>query len=194
MDQAHRDAKRSDWAKERSRHGGVDEIPLPPRIPGRLFLCGKHFIGPDPEAAMTHVAADAVICLNERSELDRYPNYVDWILNQPPGRVVWWPVADLGAPEPEVALATLDQLRSRLANGERLLVHCGGGIGRAGTLAAGILVAFGYEPGAAVHHVRAHRPMAGPEAGPQDDLLRWLHERISGRDGQDPTPALGENG
>ena len=42
---------------ERWRDGGVYEIPLPVRN-GRLWLCGKHFIGPDPEGAMASVGAD----------------------------------------------------------------------------------------------------------------------------------------
>ena len=39
------------WPSGRGRDGGIDEIPLP-GVPGRLWLCGKHFIGPDVEAAV----------------------------------------------------------------------------------------------------------------------------------------------
>ena len=44
----------TDWLNERSRNGSVDEIPLPGTA-GRLWLCGKHFIGPDPEGAVARV-------------------------------------------------------------------------------------------------------------------------------------------
>lgn len=173
---------RSDhWAAERSRHGGVDEIPLPEELPGRLFLCGKHFIGPDPEAAIGHVGATAVVCLNGAIELDRYPGYIAWLQHQPPARLVWRPIPDLGAPRHEEALELLAELRSRLAKGERLLVHCGAGIGRAGTVAAGLLVMMDMELKDAIAHVRAHRPLAGPEAGAQAELLAWLAVR-SGND------------
>jgi hypothetical protein len=159
------------WTEERSRHGGVDEIPLPADVPGRLFICGKHFVGPDPEGAVAHVGATAVVCLNAESELARYPAYVAWLRDQPPGKVVWWPISDLGAPEPEEALDLLEELRSRLARSERLLLHCGAGVGRAGTVAAGLLVLMGWSLEEAIAHVRAHRPLAGPEAGAQMQLL-----------------------
>lgn len=81
------------WAEERSNHGGVDEIPLPDGGPGHLWLCGKRFIGPDPEAALAHVDGTAVVCLNEVNELDSYPHYVEWLRSQPATRAV---VADSG--------------------------------------------------------------------------------------------------
>ena len=59
-------------SSERSRHGGVDEIPLPVG-PGRLWLCGKHYIGPDPEAAMAAIGATTVVCLSETHELADLP-------------------------------------------------------------------------------------------------------------------------
>ena len=167
------------WAEERSRHGGVDEIPLPPPVPGRLFVCGKQFIGPDPEAALAYVGATTVVCLNEEAELaTRYPGYVAWLRVQPPSRVVWWPIPDLGAPKPEEALELVGQLRHRLDSGERLLLHCGAGIGRAGTMAAALLVTLGSAPEEAIDHVRIHRLLAGPEAGAQTELLFWLAEHV----------------
>jgi protein-tyrosine phosphatase len=165
------------WADQRSLHGGVDEIPLPPAVPGRLFVCGKQFIGPDPEAALAYVGATTVVCLNEEAELSaRYPSYVAWLRAQPQERVVWWPIPDLGAPAPSEALELLGTLRSRLDRGERLLLHCGAGIGRAGTMAAAVLVSLGSSPEEAIDHVRIHRLLAGPEAGAQTELLSWLAE------------------
>ncbi len=162
------------WVERRSVHGGVDEIPLPPPVGGRLWLCGKHFIGPDPEAALAHVNGTAVVCLNEPRDLERYPAYLAWLAAQPPTRLLWWPIPDLSAPPIDTALDLFGQLRTRLDRGQRLLMHCGAGIGRAGTVAAGVLVTLGATPHDAIAHIRAHRPMAGPEAGPQTELLSWL--------------------
>jgi hypothetical protein len=164
----------SAWPGERGRHGGFDEIPLP-EGPGRLWLCGKHFVGPGAEHALGRVGATTVVCLNERAELfDRYPEYVDWLDRNQPARALWHPVPDLHAPNLAAAVALLAELRRRIAAGERLLVHCGAGIGRAGTIAAGLLVTMGLPLATALATVAAHRPMAGPEAGAQADLLAAL--------------------
>lgn len=164
----------SGWPGGRSRDGGADEIPLR-RGGGRLWLCGKHFVGPDPEAALARVGATVVVCLNEVDELaDRYPEYVTWLRANQPERALWHPVPDLHAPDVADALDLLAELRARLAAGDSLLMHCGAGIGRAGTVAAGLLITLGVSLPEAVAHVGAHRPMAGPEAGAQTELLRAL--------------------
>lgn len=161
---------------ERSRHGGVDEIPVP-FAPGRLWLAGKHFVGPDAEAALARTGATAIVCLNPRNELEeRYPDYVAWLVANHPERALWHPVPDLHAPTPDAASGLLDDLHDRLAAGQGLLVHCGAGIGRAGTVAAALLVTAGTPLDEALRVVRAHRPMAGPEVGAQLDLLHHLAE------------------
>jgi protein-tyrosine phosphatase len=164
----------SSWLNERSRNGGVDEVPLP-RGPGRLWLCGKHFIGPDVEVALAQVGASTVVCLTERRELsDRYPDYVDWLRTAPPTHAVWHPIHDMHVPPLHTAAALVDDLVARLDRGEVLLVHCAAGIGRSGTIAVAILLAMGVDLDAALTTVAASRPMAGPEAGVQSDLLRAL--------------------
>jgi len=86
--------------------GGIDEIPLPPLARGRLWLCGKHAIGPDPDGLLERVGADGVVCLNEEHEL----------------------------------AVPLDE---------------------------------------ALDRVRRHRPAAGPEVGPQLELVRRLHDHLA---------------
>ncbi len=158
--------------------GGIHEIPLPPPASGRLWLCGKHAIGPDPELLMERVGADVVVCLNEAYELsDRYPDYVAWLREQPAERVVWCPIPDLHAPALDQFAPVLDDLVDRVSAGERVIVHCGAGIGRAGTTAVAILVSLDVPLDDALEVVRRHRPAAGPEAGPQLDLLQKLHDR-----------------
>ena len=167
----------SAWLNERSRNGGVDEIPVP-EAAGRLWLCGKHFIGPNPEAALERVGATAAVCLSELGELaERYPDYVSWLRANEPARALWYPIPDLHAPDVERAMVLLDDLGARLGSGQGLLMHCGAGIGRAGTVAAGLLITWGVPLPAALDRVGAHRPMAGPEAGAQTELLEALAAR-----------------
>lgn len=175
-------ARTTRWRdSERSRNGGIDRIPVD-GVPGGLWLCGKHLIGPDVEAAVARVGADVVLCLNERHELDaRYPDYVAWLRTDP--RAWWLPVPDLGAPSVAVAAEATASLVQHLEAGRTVLVHCGAGIGRAGTFAAAVLVARGRSVEDAVAVVAASRPAAGPEAGAQRALLVAL---ASGGDGRGP--------
>jgi protein-tyrosine phosphatase len=166
------------WPAGRQRDGGIDEVPLPDGAAGRLWLCGKHAIGPDVEATLAAVGASVVVCLNERAELaDRYPGYVAWLDAHRGGRAVWHPIPDLHAPPVEEATELVSRLRAHLDAGEGLLLHCGAGIGRAGTVAAALLLGYGLPLDAALSTVRASRPTAGPEAGAQADLLATLARR-----------------
>lgn len=166
----------SGWLSERSRNGGVDEVPLPATAgPGRLWLCGKHFIGPDVAEAMARVGATTVVCLNEEAELaDRYPQYVTWLRAAGPAAAVWHPLPDFHAPTVDGAGPLLADLAERLAGGGRLLVHCGAGQGRAGTLAAAVLIHLGSSLDDALATVAAARPLAGPQSPIQRQLCADL--------------------
>jgi protein-tyrosine phosphatase len=109
-----------------------------------------------------------------------WPAYADWVRANDGGTVVWFPIHDLNAPTVERTLALLDDLDTRLQRGEHLLMHCAAGIGRAGTLAACLLVRLGTPVDDALALVRASRPMAGPEVGPQLDLVHGVSEACRG--------------
>lgn len=144
-------------------------------VPGGLWLCGKHVVGPDPESALARVDATTVVCLTERHELDdRYPQYVDWLSRHAGQRAVWFPIADLHAPSVETVRPLLDELVRRLTGGRRLLMHCAAGIGRAGTIAACTLMLLGAGRDEALDTVAASRPSAGPEVGTQRELVDAL--------------------
>jgi protein-tyrosine phosphatase len=170
------------WPRGRALDGGIDEIPLPDGVTrGRLWLCGKHAVGPDPEAALARVGATTIVCLTERRELaDRYPGYVDWIDAQHGERAIRFPIADLHAPPPVAMETLLEQLRGRLDAGEGLIVHCGAGIGRAGTVAVCLLMSLGVRREEALETVALHRPMSGPEVGAQRELVDELARRSAG--------------
>jgi atypical dual specificity phosphatase len=166
----------------RRTHGGVDEVPLPHHVPGRLWLCGKHVIAPDPDAVLNQIGATTVVCLTQAHELEaRWPDYVAWLRAEPATRALWRPIDDFGVPPAEARQPLLDDLAARLLAGDGLVIHCAAGIGRSGTTAAALLVGFGMSVDEARAHVRRHRPMAGPEAGEQ---LDWLSEIAAQRDGR----------
>ncbi len=154
---------------ERTRNGGLDEIPLPSG-PGRMWLCGKHLVGPDPEALLERTGASTIVCLNERGELfSRYPDYVEWLRANNGERAMWVPTHDM---HPLADLeVVVDAVRARLDDGHGVVVHCGAGIGRAGTLAIAVLVSLGMRLDSALDHLRAHRPMAGPQTREQELAL-----------------------
>ena len=166
------------WLGERGRDGGIDTLPLPIES-GALSLCGKHAVGPDHFGALDRCGATTVVCLVEPHELqDRYPEYVAWLRKNNGGSAVWFPIHDLHAPGVDAAAGLLDDLVMRVRRGEHLLVHCAAGIGRAGTIAACVLVRLGMHVDAALAHVAAHRPMAGPQAPEQLELIEAVAARM----------------
>jgi ADP-ribosylglycohydrolase/protein-tyrosine phosphatase len=63
------------------------------------------------------------------------------------------------------------ELRRRLARGEKILIHCRGGVGRTGLLAARILIEFGMSPEQAIAEVRRARRGA-IETRQQEEYVR----------------------
>ncbi|KAA3634006.1 MAG: phosphatase [Proteobacteria bacterium] len=73
------------------------------------------------------------------------------------------PIVDVSVPSREFENAWPGHggdMASRLARGEGIVLHCRGGLGRTGLVAARLLVEFGYDPAAAIADVRAARPGA----------------------------------
>lgn len=155
------------WLTDRQRHGGIDRVEVPGG--GAMWLCGKHLIAPDPAGTLAMVGAVGVVCLNERHELaERYPDYVAWLGRDE--RAAWNPIPDLGVTSPEAMTDLVVETHRRLAGGD-LVVHCGAGMGRAGTVAVGVLIAAGLDRAAALDSVATARPGAGPESGAQAELV-----------------------
>jgi ADP-ribosyl-[dinitrogen reductase] hydrolase len=89
------------------------------------------------------------------------------------------PIRDLQAPGPDFETAWREAgpaLHARLDRGEAILVHCRGGRGRAGTVAARLLIERGLTPDAAIDAVRSARPGA-IETAPQLAYVRALAGR-----------------
>ncbi|MCZ8258979.1 MAG: tyrosine-protein phosphatase [Beijerinckiaceae bacterium] len=72
-----------------------------------------------------------------------------------------FPIPDYGIPAPGPdAAAMLDRASALLQAGGAILLHCHGGKGRSGMIAARLLVMAGATPAAAIRQVRAARPGA----------------------------------
>jgi atypical dual specificity phosphatase len=70
------------------------------------------------------------------------------------------PVSDFSAPTPEQIERGIAAIDAALSRGERVAVHCDGGLGRSGTLAACYLVHHGFDAETAISEVRTRRPGA----------------------------------
>jgi protein-tyrosine phosphatase len=71
------------------------------------------------------------------------------------------PIRDVDIPDSlfeEKWLESGQRLRKILSCGGKILLHCRGGIGRTGTIAARLLVESGFEPAEAIARVRRARP------------------------------------
>jgi protein-tyrosine phosphatase len=81
----------------------------------------------------------------------------------------------------EAAAGLAEEIAARLDGGQHVILHCGAGIGRAGTMAILTLMTLGHSAPDAAAAVGAARPMAGPEAGPQRDLVVAYAARLRSR-------------
>ncbi|MDP9359345.1 MAG: dual specificity protein phosphatase family protein [Chloroflexota bacterium] len=75
------------------------------------------------------------------------------------------PVKDFSAPSPDQLEQGTAAIVGAVAAGARVAVHCGGGLGRTGTLLACYLVHQGWSAEAAVTRVRERRPGSIETAG-----------------------------
>lgn len=150
----------------------IDTLPVGPAggllgitaAPGQPSLCegtSRRGLHQDLDAIAAWGAA-AVVTLVEPHELDGLG--LATLGDELRGRgVAWhhWPIEDYGVPDAAFAAAwsgRVAMLLRLLEGGARVLVHCKGGLGRSGTVAARLLVEAGAAPEAAVAAVRAARP------------------------------------
>ena len=84
--------------------------------------------------------------------------------------VLHLPIVDGFAPSDDLATAVIDlveRVRTGLAAGEIVVIHCRGGQGRTGMLAAALLTTYGHDAEAAIAIVRRAQPKAVESATQQ---------------------------
>ncbi len=86
---------------------------------------------------------------------------------------LWYPIKDVSVPRPKFDRHWdnhLAELKATLKAGENVLIHCRGGLGRAGMVACRLLTDLGQEPDEALRIVRRARPGA-VETDAQEDWV-----------------------
>jgi ADP-ribosylglycohydrolase/protein-tyrosine phosphatase len=138
--------------------------------------------------------ADAILTLVEEEELQRLqvPDLGDAIRR---AGLTWYhfPLPDFGVPDLESMKRWVQisaQFHQLLDRGERLLIHCRGGLGRSGMIAALLLIERGESCQRAVEIVRRARPGAietpaqesflKAAAGPDDKLSKLTRASLFG--------------
>jgi protein-tyrosine phosphatase len=152
-------------------------------IPGRL-LAGEYPRNKDkrssPEKinALLRAGITTFIDLTEEKELYAYSSAIGTASHQR------FPIRDQSVPpSKEATAAILDAIDQSLARGERVYVHCWGGVGRTGLIIGCWLARHGFSGGAALRQLHAlwrqcpkSRFRRAPETPEQEEYIRHWQE------------------
>ena len=153
---------------------------------GRLAVCPQPASGGDADARIAEIAScgiGQVVSLLQADEACMLGLEGEGELVRAHGmRFVSFPIADMGLPDSAADFSALVQRLYRdLSGGVDTLIHCRGGIGRSGLLAAALLMRDGRDASDALARVSRMRGRQLPETAEQG---AWLQAN----------PALGERG
>lgn len=133
-------------------------------------------IGSDLDRISNHYGATTLVVLLEEYELKKYgiqdliPRARDAGLE-----VIDFPIVDVSVPRKAQSDDYADLIESILAPlhaGETVVVHCRGGIGRTGVVAASVLVVTGHDADEAISKVRQARDDRMLETPEQEEYVR----------------------
>ena len=153
-------------------------VVLPRDVSGSLYLHsmpGRYDPLSTTVSEIEEKEIDIVISLTSLEEIrNKSPEYANAIDDNSLGfERMEFPIIDFGIPQDSIAFLDLAKnLAGRLKSGEKLLIHCGAGIGRTGTLAASVLISLGKNLNESLDAVR--NAGSNPETEEQMDLVMWI--------------------
>jgi len=130
----------------------------------------------DEAEAWRQTGIDTVVSLLEPDEAAQFDLLGEGAASEQNGiRFISFPIPDRGVPESTpAAVSLISDLAGALDRGRNIAVHCRQSIGRAGMIAAGILVAAGVSPEDSLEAVTAARGAEVPETAQQREWIRSL--------------------
>ena len=87
------------------------------------------------------------------------------------------PTTDQMSPADAMLERGVDFAQGHMTRGNRVLIHCQGGIGRSALLALCVLVELGFEPLDALAHAKDCRKAVSPSHDQYQGWARWLQRR-----------------
>ena len=157
------------------------EVSLRDVVPGGLFLCempGRCADLSEYEHEMEAKGVTRVLCLAPLDEVrEKSPQYAAKLEE---GRfflpVDCFPIPDYGTRPEHEMVRLAKEVAELLRMGDRILIHCGAGVGRTGTVAIAVLMALGLP----FHEAEARVRQAGsnPETCEQKKLLRDISSAL----------------
>ncbi len=122
---------------------------------------------------------DTVVSLLESEETDQLNLLGEGDAAEATGiRFISFPIPDRGVPaSTPAAVSLISDIAGILEQGQNVAVHCRQSIGRAGLIAAGVLISVGATPDQAIETVSVARGLPIPETSEQREWLRRLHSQ-----------------
>lgn len=142
--------------------GKLGMTTAPGRIATGMDQCWERDLNQDLQRLRQHYGTDLLISLLEQREFEII--HTPHLFHEATAhgiQTLWFAIPDLSIPdEMEDFKGLIDRILAALQQGQTVVTHCRGGLGRTGLVVACCLVQLDYLPAAAIARVRQIRPGA----------------------------------